>query len=113
MADNEVPATADAAIRGFLVGVLGFASGFESIVLLLEAKFLLAVGALGMGVALTAAGFYWPQLKPMLGPKFARTLGAIATDARWWIGVAGIVILGIAYSPLLERTKSAPPLQQS
>jgi hypothetical protein len=66
MADASLPDTVEAAARWLLGGVLIFAFGFESVVMLWDGKFLLSFCSFVIAIALTLLLVYWSYLPTII-----------------------------------------------
>jgi hypothetical protein len=98
---EEVPETADGAIRGWMVAV-GFTLVLTGGELMTEKDGV----RFGTGVLLAVAGlpcylsaYWWKALKPKLPERFLATLNGVATDARWWAGGLLIFLTALLLSP--------------
>jgi hypothetical protein len=99
---DEAPHTADAAIRAF-IGAVAFTVVLCGGELMVANRFWtgLFIGILGLPLYLSTV--FWKALKPKLNLRFLVTLNGIATDARWWFGALGVVIVFAAFSPFIEQ----------
>lgn len=109
MADHspETAETPAGLIRG-IIGTLAFAAGFEGVVMTMHGDF--AIGAAGIVgcVALSSLAYKWPNIHDRL----ARRGVTIATNtaATIWVAMVLLLIIALAYSPLLTRTAVVAPL---
>jgi hypothetical protein len=110
---EEVPETADGAIRGWIVAV-GFTLVLIGGELMAEkdgVRFWTGFGLAVAGLPCYLSAAWWKTLKPKLDDRFLTTLNNVATDARWWVGCLFIVLAGLILSPAIEKwIWSVPPL---
>jgi hypothetical protein len=110
---EEVPETADGAIRGWIIAV-GFTLVLVGGELMAEKDGIRFYSGLGLAVAalpcyLSVA--LWKTVKPKLGLGFLTTLNEVATDARWWMGAIFVILLSFILSPAVSLASNRLPIE--
>jgi uncharacterized protein (TIGR02594 family) len=100
---SDTADTADGTIKVWLAaaGFICLFIGVELIVL----NGSIAAGAMliALSVALYWAQYKWPWLKTTIHPHILDTLNRIVTEARWWFGLLGLILLAAIFSPYVEQ----------
>jgi hypothetical protein len=102
---EEIPETADAAIRGWIVAV-GFTLVLVGGELMADREGVRFWTGVGLGIAglpCYLAAAWWRTLKPQLNKRFLLTLSGVATDARWWVACLLVVLAGFIFQPLSAK----------
>jgi len=101
---EELPETADGAIRGF-VALFVLGAVLEGWSALHHDEIIRALKYWGVGAMLSAIGVFWTRIRTLAGPRFSATASHVATDFRWWV-VAVIFILSLlTLSPFVEQER--------
>ena len=94
---EEVPQTADGAIRSWFAAV-----GFTCV--LLGGEMIVLHNAIYIGIFLLVASapFYWvaykwPSLKSKLSAHALQTINSMTTDARWWFALFFVVLIATSF----------------
>jgi hypothetical protein len=56
-----------------------------------------------IAAGISIVDFFYIPIREALGPRFASTASAVATDFRWWVTGAFIVLIFAALGPAIER----------
>jgi hypothetical protein len=99
---EELPETADKAIRGFIALFL-LGAVLEGWSAWHHDEIPRALEYWGVGVLLAAVGVWWVRIRTWAGPKFSATAIAVATDFRSWVVAVLLIFAFLAISPFVER----------
>jgi hypothetical protein len=102
---EEVPETADGAIRAWIVAV-GFTLVLIGGELMAEKDGVRFWPGFGLAVASLPcylAAAWWRFLKPKVNNRFLVTLRGVATDARWWFGIILLAVFIILVLPIIRE----------
>lgn len=101
---EELPETADGAVRGFIALFL-LGAVLEGWTAWHHDEFNRALQYWGVGAMLAALGVFWKKLRELLGPRFSTSAVSVATDFRWWIGSVVIILSWLTLSPYVEQQR--------
>jgi hypothetical protein len=107
MAD-ELPETADAAIRAYL-----FAIGFTLVLiggeLMAEkdgTRFSAGLALVAIALPVHLTWVFWTRLKPRLaGTGLLPQASAVATSIRWWLGALFIALAALVFAPVIQSPR--------
>jgi hypothetical protein len=102
VSEGPIPRNFNEAAPALLWGVFAFASGFEGVVMLFEAHFILGIVGILAAVALTAIAMRWQRISAVW-PRFGETFNSIASDARWWVASLLTLLVAAAALPYVEQ----------
>jgi hypothetical protein len=101
---DEVPQTADGAIRVWLAAV-GFTLvliGGEMMAEKDGSRFNLGAGLVIAALPVHLAWVFWTKIKPHLGAGVLAESSVIATSPRWWFGMLFVALTALVMAPTLQ-----------
>jgi uncharacterized protein (TIGR02594 family) len=100
---SDTSDTADGTIRVWLSGA-SLACIFAAVDLfVVHESFVGGLNLVVLSAALAWAQYKWGWLKTTIHPRLLQTMNNVATDARWWLGLLGIILLAAIFSPFVEQ----------
>jgi hypothetical protein len=99
---EELPETADKAIRGFIALFL-LGAVLEAWSAWHHDEIARALEYWGVGAMLATLGVFWVKLREWAGPRFTASATNVATDFRWWVGAVTVILAFLTFSPFVER----------
>jgi hypothetical protein len=105
--EDEIPETADGAIRGYIVAI-GFTLALIGGELMAEkdgGRFWIGAALFTSGLPCYLSAALWKTIKPQLNRSVLATLNILASDARWWVTTLLVGLLALTLSPFIEQRR--------
>jgi hypothetical protein len=109
----ETPETADNAIRGWLALLSSACLVIGGQQIIQFGNYIIGIAVCALSVLIYWMRHNWSTIKVEIPKQSIPSLNRVATDARWWFGVVGLLLLTIILTPavrsyLLPATITAP-----
>jgi hypothetical protein len=104
---DEVPETADGAIRAYLIAI-GFTLvliGGEMMAEKNDPRTITGLILIILALPVHLSWVFWKKPKPLFGVRLLAEASAVATSLRWWLGVLFILLAAAIFSPFIEQQR--------
>jgi hypothetical protein len=105
MSEGPPADTPDQAIRNYLNAIAWMAMLVGIEMIFRGDHVASALLAFCIGFGLFYAAYKWDWTKARLSLALVESLGRVATNARWWIALALVALLGVIFSPYIEQSR--------